>query len=81
MPKILYKLYNIEDNGGIFKLNVWKNGNHVDGDLYINDYNDAVKLAEENDADEIEATIWYSKDDYDRQKEPDKYVIIHTFAR
>lgn len=70
------KLERIEDNGGRYTFSVWKNGNHVDGDLYIWSFEDAIKLAEENNADEIEATVWYKEDDYNNRELADDYIVI-----
>ncbi len=71
------KLERIEDNGGRYTFSVWKNGNHVDGNLYVGGcFEEAMKLAKENDADEIEATVWYSEDDYNNRMEADDYIVV-----
>ena len=70
------KLENIEDAGGRYDLAVWKNGNHVDGDLYVNSFEEAMKLAKENDADEIEAAVWYSEDDYNNRMLADDFIVV-----
>ena len=76
LTRKLNKLDYIIDNGGIYELSVWKDGNHVDGDLWINCFDDAVELAEENDADEIEAAVWYSEDDYNNRTLVDNFIIV-----
>lgn len=74
--RALKKLDNIEDNGGWYRFSVWKNGNHVDGDLYLDCYEDMLSLAEENNADEIEAAVWYSEDDYNNSMEADDFFSV-----
>lgn len=70
------KLERIEDAGGRYKFNVWKNGNHVDGDLYVNCLEEAMELAKESNADEVEAAIWYSEDDYNNKLLPNDYFTV-----
>ena len=75
--RAIRKLERIEDNGGCYKFSVWKNGNRVYGDLYIGGcFEEAMKLAEESDADEIEAAVWYSEDDYINRMMADDFITV-----
>ncbi len=74
---MIKKLERIIENGGICKYNIWKEGNHVDGDLYIYNYEDALRFAKENDADEIEVGVWYSEKDFNDGMLADDYVTVY----
>lgn len=58
----------------VVKYYVWKNNDHADDDGFFN-FEYALKLAREIDADEIEKTIWYSEDSYENREPADKFEI------
>lgn len=66
------KLMRNEDE--VVKYYVWKNNDHADDDGFF-DFEDALELAREIDADEIEKTIWYSEDGYENREPADKFEI------
>ena len=73
----LKRLQKIEDNGGRYIFKVWKNGDYVDGNDDIMSYDDAFELLKENNADEIEALIWYSEDDYNDGWFADDFMTVY----
>lgn len=57
----------------VIRYQVWYGFDH--GDL-VNDYNDALKEAIENDGDEIEELIWDSEKSYEEYKPADQFKIV-----
>ena len=54
---------------------VWKNDERFD-DIGYNNYEEAFKVAIENDCDDIEETIWYSRDSYNNYNPADEFKTV-----
>lgn len=63
----------IEDNGGRVIYTVWKDDCRIAEDM---GYDESIRFAKENNADEVEAVIWYDEEDYNNYKPADKFVSI-----